>query len=118
MKPCDEMVAKQDVLILCAQVFYSFLVPAMGIASTLIIVRVVLGIAIKDEESFRATVLQDYGTATTPQWTLSSIIGMHSQCDTNSVEGTEDPEEGPNALESLAKVESDSKRVPSMNSRD
>ncbi|KAL0571146.1 hypothetical protein V5O48_010817, partial [Marasmius crinis-equi] len=61
-----------------------------GIASTLIIVRSALGIAIKDEQSFRATVLQEPETATAPGW-ISSVIDIRRRRDL--VGGTEDEEE-------------------------
>ncbi|KAG7097995.1 hypothetical protein E1B28_005303 [Marasmius oreades] len=43
--------------LIISETLYSILLPTMGIASTLIIVRTAVGIAIEDENSFRATVL-------------------------------------------------------------
>ncbi|KAJ8090872.1 hypothetical protein PM082_024794 [Marasmius tenuissimus] len=43
---------------LACKVLYSCLVPIMGIASTMIIVRSALGIAVNDEKSFKTTVLR------------------------------------------------------------
>ncbi|KAL0571144.1 hypothetical protein V5O48_010815 [Marasmius crinis-equi] len=81
----------------------------MGIASTLIIVRSALGIAIKDEQSFRATVLQEPGAATAPGW-ISSVIDIRRRRD--SVEGTEDEEGRAVAAENPAsKTENTEARV-------
>ncbi|KAL0562872.1 hypothetical protein V5O48_019206, partial [Marasmius crinis-equi] len=79
-----------------------------GIASTLVIVRSALGLAIKDEESFRATVLQDNRTGTTPGW-ISSVINIHQHHDAvGGIHTTQDEEEGsgPALVENSNKVES------------
>ncbi|KAJ8096228.1 hypothetical protein PM082_011357 [Marasmius tenuissimus] len=46
---------------------YHSLLPVMGIASTLIIVRVTLGLAIHDEKSCKETFTRDLGIATDPE---------------------------------------------------
>ncbi|KAG7085335.1 hypothetical protein E1B28_002901 [Marasmius oreades] len=48
-------------LFVAAGVLYSVLLPVMGIASTLIIVRIMLGIAVEDKKSIRDTALVEIG---------------------------------------------------------
>ncbi|KAJ8089898.1 hypothetical protein PM082_018476 [Marasmius tenuissimus] len=50
----------------------------MGIASTLIIVRVSLGIAIHDEKSFKETIVREY-EATQEQPSTHSVMDIRGQ---------------------------------------
>ncbi|KAL0563479.1 hypothetical protein V5O48_018588 [Marasmius crinis-equi] len=60
----------------------------MGIASTLIIVRSALGIAIQDEKSFKASVLRELpGDGSTPDW-IDSVIDIRRRSTTTNFIGT------------------------------
>ncbi|KAG7090340.1 hypothetical protein E1B28_009460 [Marasmius oreades] len=59
-----------------AEILYSMLIPVMGIASTLIIVRAALGLAIQDEETFRETILSDFRVAVVTTMSERSVLDM------------------------------------------
>ncbi|KAL0564955.1 hypothetical protein V5O48_017079 [Marasmius crinis-equi] len=85
------------ILELFAKMLYVSLVPIMGIASTLVLVRSALGIAIKDEESFRATVLREGpdGAGTAQGW-ISSVIEIRRRSfDSDEVNDSGNEEESP-----------------------
>ncbi|KAJ8089929.1 hypothetical protein PM082_018507 [Marasmius tenuissimus] len=60
---------------LVAATVWDSLITIMGIASTLIIVRVSLGIAIYDEKSFKETVVREY-EATREQPSTHSVVDI------------------------------------------
>ncbi|KAJ8089922.1 hypothetical protein PM082_018500 [Marasmius tenuissimus] len=62
------------------------LITIMGIASTLIIVRVSLGIAIYDKKSFKETVVREY-EATREQPSTHSVVDIHRK-DSEDTEST------------------------------
>ncbi|KAJ8089949.1 hypothetical protein PM082_018527 [Marasmius tenuissimus] len=64
---------------LVAGTMWDSLITIMGIASTLIIVRVSLGIAIHDEKSFKETIVREY-EATQMQESLHSVMDIRRQC--------------------------------------
>ncbi|KAJ8074222.1 hypothetical protein PM082_012525 [Marasmius tenuissimus] len=61
------------------EVSYSLMIPVMGIASTLIIVRTALGIAINNQESFKTNVLGEMGAGENtgdPPGLVDSVIDI------------------------------------------
>ncbi|KAJ8074582.1 hypothetical protein PM082_015485 [Marasmius tenuissimus] len=77
---------------------YSGFVPIMGIASTLVIVRSALGIAINDEKSYRATVLEEGNWNGGARGMIDSIIDIRRRDESVIVTGISD-EENPAGLE-------------------
>ncbi|KAJ8090887.1 hypothetical protein PM082_024810 [Marasmius tenuissimus] len=73
---------------LACRVLYSCLTPVMGIASTLIIVRSALGIAIKDETTYKATVLGEGDEKEGGQGTVESVINIR-RCSESTVNSEE-----------------------------
>ncbi|KAK1216293.1 hypothetical protein PQX77_021080 [Marasmius sp. AFHP31] len=66
---------------LASETIFGSLVSLMGIASTLIVVRVTLGIAIHDEKSFKDTIITKEMQHTRSERDTRIIdIGAHTQC--------------------------------------
>ncbi|KAL0574896.1 hypothetical protein V5O48_007068 [Marasmius crinis-equi] len=105
----DSELADVDILNLFTQLLYNCLVPVMGIASTLIVVRSAMGIAINDAKTFEATMLRNHATVTT-SGLMSSIVDV-SQRSRDVARRTEDEEEGHVVREDSTKVEASKHRV-------
>ncbi|KAK1217022.1 hypothetical protein PQX77_020340 [Marasmius sp. AFHP31] len=58
----------------------------MGIASTLIIVRVTLGLAIHDEKSFKETILKDIEPPQAQNHTSHDVIDIRQRASLNTQE--------------------------------
>ncbi|KAJ8092377.1 hypothetical protein PM082_023832 [Marasmius tenuissimus] len=71
---------------------YSGFVPIMGIASTLVIVRSALGIAINDAKSYRATVLEEGAWNGGARGMIDSIIDIRRREESVIVTGVSDQE--------------------------
>ncbi|KAJ8089910.1 hypothetical protein PM082_018488 [Marasmius tenuissimus] len=71
---------------LVAATVWDSLITIMGIASTMIIVRVSLGIAIHDEKSFKETIVKEY-EATLEQPSLHSVVDIRRR-DSEDTEST------------------------------
>ncbi|KAK1222161.1 hypothetical protein PQX77_015007 [Marasmius sp. AFHP31] len=79
---------------LIADVLFDSLVTIMGIASTLIIVRVTLGLAIHDEKSFKETILKDIEPPQAQNHTSHGVIDIRHRASLNTQESyTESREE-------------------------
>ncbi|KAK1217016.1 hypothetical protein PQX77_020334 [Marasmius sp. AFHP31] len=77
----------------------------MGIASTLIIVRVTLGLAIHDEKSFKETILKDIEPPQVQNHTSHDIIDIRQCASLNTQESyTESREEVGLDLEAQKRV--------------
>ncbi|KAK1217021.1 hypothetical protein PQX77_020339 [Marasmius sp. AFHP31] len=72
--------------ILTADLLFESLVTIMGIASTLIIVRVTLGLAIHDEKSFKETILNDIEPPQAQNHTSHNVIDIRQRVSPNTQE--------------------------------
>ncbi|KAJ8089905.1 hypothetical protein PM082_018483 [Marasmius tenuissimus] len=72
---------------LIAFTVWDSLITVMGIASTLIIVRVSLGVAIHDEKSFKETIVTEY-ELTQEQTSSRNVMDVYRQRDSEDMEST------------------------------
>ncbi|KAK1221344.1 hypothetical protein PQX77_015845 [Marasmius sp. AFHP31] len=78
---------------LTADVLFDSLVTIMGIASTLIIVRVTLGLAIHDEKSFKETILKDIEPPQAQNQTSHGVIDIRQRASLNTQESYTESQE-------------------------
>ncbi|KAK1230324.1 hypothetical protein PQX77_006579 [Marasmius sp. AFHP31] len=76
----------------------------MGIASTLIIVRVTLGLAIHDEKSFKETILKDIEPPQAQNHTSHNVIDIRQCASFNTQEYRESQEDVGPDLEAQKRV--------------
>ncbi|KAK1234613.1 hypothetical protein PQX77_002183 [Marasmius sp. AFHP31] len=78
---------------LIADVLFDSLVTIMGIASTLIIVRVTLGLAIHDEKSFKETILKDIEPPQAQNQTSHGVVDIRHRASLNTQESYTESQE-------------------------